>query len=98
MKEADPGSHFESISDMKTISDGQRKIVLCHYPMMSYEGMSKGAYHVYGHIHNNTNDTYWPTLMRMPNALNAGVDINGFAPATMEELIENNAAYKARKS
>jgi len=95
MRKVDLAAHFESVSEMKIISDGKRKIVLCHYPMMSYDGMNRGAYHVYGHIHNNTNDIYWPVLMKMANALNAGVDINGFAPVTMEELIANNATYKA---
>lgn len=28
------------------------------------------------------------------NALNAGVDINGFRPVTFEELLENNLNFK----
>jgi len=29
------------------------------------------------------------------HALNAGVEINGYAPVTFEELLENNARQKA---
>ncbi len=28
------------------------------------------------------------------NALNAGVDINGFIPVTFDELVENNLQFK----
>jgi calcineurin-like phosphoesterase family protein len=56
--------------------------------------MNKGAYQVYGHIHNNTNDTYWPLLREMPCSLNAGVEINYYVPAMFEEMVDNNAAFK----
>jgi calcineurin-like phosphoesterase family protein len=81
---------------MITIGDGSRKITLCHYPMMSWEGVRRGAYHVYGHIHNNTGDFYWPLLSKMPNALNAGVEINDYYPVTIEEMIVNNMKHIER--
>lgn len=34
-------------------------------------------------------------LAQMDKALNAGVDINGFAPVTFEELVENNRRFKS---
>ncbi len=90
MKKADLAKYFMFVSNMEYISDGQRKFVLCHYPMMTWNGVSKGVYHVYGHIHNNRSDTYWPLLRTMENALNAGTDINGFAPVQFDELVQNN--------
>jgi calcineurin-like phosphoesterase family protein len=62
--------------------------------MMSWDGMSKGSFLIFGHIHNNTNDTYWPLLKTMTNALNASVDINGFMPVTFDELVENNERFQ----
>ena len=47
--------------------------------------MSKGSFLIFGHIHNNTNDTYLPLLKTMTNALNASVDINGFMPVTFDD-------------
>lgn len=79
---------------MAEINDGSHKITLCHYPMMSWNGCNKGAFHIHGHIHNNRNDSYWPLLLQMPHALNAGVDVNGFAPVTFNELVENNRIFK----
>ena len=49
---------------------------------------------IYGHIHNNTGADYWPLIAARDQMLNAGVDINGFAPATLDELIENNRRFK----
>ena len=49
---------------------------------------------IHGHIHDNTHSEYWPLLCGMPNALNAGVEINGYAPVTFDELVANNMAFK----
>lgn len=49
---------------------------------------------VYGHIHNNTNADYWPLIAARSQMLNAGVDINGFAPVTLDEMIEYNRRFK----
>lgn len=49
---------------------------------------------VYGHIHNNTDADYWQLIAANDHMLNAGVDINAFAPVTIEEMITNNARFK----
>ena len=49
---------------------------------------------VYGHIHNNVNMDYWPLLASRDQMLNAGVDINGFEPVALEEMISNNQRFK----
>ncbi|MDD3831639.1 MAG: metallophosphoesterase family protein [Clostridia bacterium] len=72
---------------------------LCHYPMVEWkgsrkEGTSKLGYLIYGHIHGNIKYEY-KHLFSLPNALNAGVDINGYVPVTFDELTENNAKYYA---
>lgn len=94
IKHVDIGKHFFSVTSFQEIGDGNHKITLCHYPMMSWNGMNRGSYLIFGHIHNNTNGTYWPLLKTMTNALNAGVDINGFIPVTFEELVENNERFR----
>ena len=50
--------------------------------------------HVHGHIHNDTESDYWHPLCSNPRILNAGVDVNGFEPVTLEELIRNNEIFK----
>jgi len=61
---------------------------------MTWSGASKGSYMVYGHIHNNTNDGFFPFICSMPNLLNAGVDVNDFQLVTFDELVENNMKFK----
>ena len=95
MKKTDLGRYFESVSLMAEIREGGHRLVLCHYPMMTWNNAGLGSYHIYGHIHNNTRDFYWPLLRQMDHALNAGVDVNGFRPVTLPELIENNARHRA---
>lgn len=96
MKKVDLKLYFESVSNFAEISDGAHKITLCHYPMMTWNGASKNSYLIYGHIHNNTHADYWSLLKIMPNALNAGVDINDFKPVTFSELVENNIKHKEK--
>lgn len=50
---------------------------------------------IHGHIHNNTNQPYWPTIKNNPRLLNAGADINGFEPVSFDEMLANNEYFKA---
>ena len=63
--------------------------------MITWPGMSKGGYMIYSHIHNNTNTDYSPLIASSEPMLNAGVDVNHFAPSTLDELILNNQRFKA---
>ena len=85
--------HFESVQNICEIKIGDKPATLCHYPMLSYPQARRG-YMIYGHIHNNTGDDYWPLVMRRGRMLNAGVDVNNFAPVTFDELLANNASFR----
>lgn len=85
---------FESVNNLHFISDGKRQMTLCHYPMMSWPHMTR-CYMVFGHIHGNTDADYWPLIRENDLMLNAGADVNGFAPVTFEEMQENNYRHKA---
>lgn len=90
LKKLDVSKYFESVERLKVFGNGKCKVTLCHYPMMSFEG----DYLIYGHIHNNKNDTYWPLLRTMDNALNACVEVNGYMPVIFEDLIKNNIRFR----
>ena len=85
---------FKSVESYSEISDGKRKLALCHYPMMSWGGTGKGSYLIHGHIHNNRDAAYWPLLASMDHALNASVEINLYKPVTFDQLVENNDIFK----
>ena len=57
-------SHFEWITHYREINDNNRKVILCHYPVMCYNGQYRRnaqgepkTYMLYGHVH-NTYDEY----------------------------------------
>lgn len=95
IKKCDLDKHFESVTNLNFLSDGQRQMTLCHYPMMSWPHMMR-AYMVFGHIHGNTDAEYWPLIAQSERMLNAGVDINGFRPVTFAEMMQNNSLHKQR--
>lgn len=67
----------------KKIDDNGREVVLCHFPIMYWDGMDdRGAYHLYGHMHSRPN-------MQHPHkdAFNVGVDVNNYYPVTLDELL-----------
>lgn len=80
---------FESIEQMAFINDNGRRVIACHYPMVEWNGYFRGAYHVYGHIHNNKNKAN-EIMSTLENAFNAGCMLNSYMPVTLDELIKNN--------
>lgn len=58
LKKVDAEKYLESISPMLYISDSGHPVVMCHYPMMTWPGIGRGGYMVYGHIHNNVSMDY----------------------------------------
>ncbi len=78
---------FRTVDMISKIKDEGRSVVLCHYPLLAFDGSMKGAYHVFGHIHNNTREPLYEAISTQPNYFNAGVDVNGFRPVTLDQLI-----------
>ena len=89
----DTSKYFESVDNLLYIVDQGRQVVLCHYPMMTWPHVRE-SYMVFGHIHNNPDAQYWPLIKMSELMLNAGVEVNGYMPVTLDELIANNAMFK----
>ena len=93
--------YFEKVSYMEQFSENGFRFTLCHYPLLEWNGSRREegdkyyGYMLHGHIHNNVKEEY-RFLYEKPNTLNVGADVNGFTPVTFDELLENNAAFKAR--
>ena len=93
MDRVDLSAYFEDVDDFKVITNGSFAITLCHYPLLTWKHQQK-SYMIHGHIHADTSDDFFPLLRQRERVLNAGVDVNGFAPVTFEELLENNRRFK----
>ena len=75
------------------VEDCGEKIILCHYPIAEWNAYYRGAWHIYGHIHNRRDEAY-QFMKKKKYALNAGCMINGYAPASLKELIRNNERFQ----
>lgn len=84
---------FKSISYYKEIKDGDNFLVLSHYPILEWNGHFHGTIHLHGHIHNDTRNNAYKILKNMSNVYNVGVDIIGYAPCTLEEIISKNRKW-----
>lgn len=77
--------YFESLDLYKEIDDNGRMVCMFHYPVEEWNGYYRNSYMLYGHVHENMDD-----IKKHPRKFNVGVDVNGFEPKTLDELIENN--------
>lgn len=69
-------------------------IPYCHYPMLTWPNIRGGSYMVYGHLHGNREHD--PCLKHglNPRMLNSCVEVNGYQPVTLDEMIENNRIFR----
>ena len=50
---------FVSISDYKKVKDGDKTVVLSHFPIVAYDGSFRGRnIHLYGHVHTTREDSF----------------------------------------
>lgn len=75
----------EWVSDYQIIDDNNKMVVLFHYPIEDWNGQYHGSYHLYGHVHNNDNN-----YKKMPRRYNVSVELIGYEPRTLDELIKMN--------
>lgn len=87
LKNIDFRNQFVEITNMKTVNDNGVCIVCCHYPMVEWDGYYRSTLHFYGHIHNNVGNETFKYISKVKNAYNVGVDIIGFEPRTLREIV-----------
>ena len=75
---------WESIQERLTVHAGGRRIVCDHYPMRAWPGAFRGVLHVYGHVHGGLPGT--------SQSCDVGVDVWGYAPARVEDVISRMEA------
>lgn len=83
---------FASIKFIDLIEDAGRKVCICHYPLMDWMEFNRNGILVYGHIHNKTKDNgiayaQIKDYYKDKPAYNCGVDVTGYTPVTLDEMI-----------
>lgn len=74
---------IEWYKDYAEINDHGRMVILCHYPIHSWNGSYHGSIHLYGHVHQNSvQNSNW-----QENRYNVSVEAINYYPITLTELI-----------
>lgn len=78
---------FASVSQIVSLKGwpgGRHRVVLCHYPMRTWQGRAGGAMHLYGHAH--------AALASLGRSVDVGVDAHAFRPLAATPLLESLAS------
>jgi calcineurin-like phosphoesterase family protein len=67
-----------TVKDIAYVSIDSQRVVLCHYPMLSWPGSGKGALMLYGHHHGK--------LPGNQQSADIGVDVLGWAPVRLATI------------
>ncbi|PPB80713.1 calcineurin-like phosphoesterase family protein [Albidovulum inexpectatum] len=78
------GLGWHSVHDLAEIHDAGRRVVLCHYPLVTWNGAHGGAVHLFGHVHGATPG--WR------NCVNVGVDLWDHEPVDMTQILPRAGA------
>lgn len=102
VKKKDLLIRFEGVDKLKNIRikcilerngghvEFDKKMVLCHFPLLSWEGSGGGSWHLHGHCHGSLDKSYRGLRM------DVGVDTHpGYRPYGLEEIIDYMSARKA---
>jgi calcineurin-like phosphoesterase family protein len=74
---------WQSVTNYREINVDGKQIFLFHYPIRSWNGMYRGALHLYGHEHGN--------VPNFSNCCDIGVDCWNFYPVTLQQIGERIA-------
>lgn len=80
------GHRFTATHDyheLKVADDHDQRLVLFHYPILSFHNMHHGAWHLHGHSHSNLPED--PEVARM----DVGADTHNLTPWHYEEIAEH---------
>ena len=95
---------FDRVYDYLETVDGDRKVVLCHYPIPCFKNHFYGWYHLYGHVHNSfehnmmekNRDLMGNLYDRQCEMYNVGamMPYMDYTPRTLDEIIDGYKFHK----
>lgn len=84
-------SPYMEITD--TFRGKNQRIVLFHYPITEWNNYFRGSIHLYGHVHNNTENQSYQIMKGINGAFNVSADILDFTPRTLDEIVSFNKKF-----
>ena len=83
-------SRFEHVAMQMRIEIGKKRIYLCHYPFLCFEGSYKDdVWQLFGHVHtrrSNSGIDAGRLLYLYPTQYDVGVDNNNFTPVSFGQV------------
>jgi len=86
-------SRWATISDVAEIfikddeiTYGEQHIVMCHYPMICWNGSHRGSWQLFGHVHGGLSNK--GEIRHSPTQLDVGVDCHDYRPISYQKLKE----------
>lgn len=87
---------FQGIYDYKLIEDGDKRVVMSHYPILFYQHQHRDAIHLYGHVHNTREEGLFQEACNhikdtadIPmNCHNVGCMLWDYKPVTLAQILE----------
>ncbi len=64
-------------------------IILCHFPILSWDGMAYGSWHLHGHCHGSIDKIYNSTGLRMDVGVDA--ESNNWYPLSVDDIAKRMA-------
>jgi len=77
-------SLFGSIHDYLEINLNGTKIVMCHYPLLTWNQSGRGSIMLHGHAHGNSNYGH----IKNGKILDVGVDVHGYTPISEHQVFK----------
>lgn len=75
-----------SVSDLKKIKINETTVILCHYPMLTWDKSHYNSWMLFGHHHKNSHGTKDLETLARGKMLNVNVEFNNFMPYSEEEV------------
>ncbi len=81
---------WASLQHYAEITVDARLLVLCHYPLRTWNGIGRGAVNLHGHSHGR--------LKPLTRQYDVGVDVWDFRPVTLAEILARRRRRTARRA
>jgi calcineurin-like phosphoesterase family protein len=71
---------WERVDWLRQISHNHKRIIMCHFPIESWNGRSQGYLHAHGHIHASP-------FRQVPNRFNLSAEVLDYRPISLDDLL-----------
>lgn len=94
--------HWAGIYDIAEIfvedeemSYGKQHLIMCHYPMITWNAAHRNSWQLFGHVHGGLSNK--GVIKHSPAQMDVGVDTNNYTPYSYQEIKEKITKQMLKK-